>query len=147
MEGAGETGTVVAQRGLRVSHGWCPTDVRRGVVVYSVYLFSVQVFIIGKKTALLLSRLCRVFSLVYGQVPSLRIWVGQILLWVLGGTAPPNSPLGIGRHGALTARLVAAADEAEAVAAAAAAHAKTLRIAADEAFPGEECTASVGKEG
>tara|TARA_B100000795_G_scaffold42741_1_gene28000 strand:+ start:243 stop:410 length:168 start_codon:yes stop_codon:yes gene_type:complete len=55
--------------------------------------------------------------------------------------------LGIGRHGALTARLVAAADEAEAVAAAAAAHAKTLRIAADEAFPGEECTASVGKEG
>ena len=50
-------------------------------------------------------------------------------------------------HSALTARLVAAADEAEAMAAAAAAHAKALRIAADEAFAGEECTASVGEEG
>ncbi len=49
-------------------------------------------------------------------------------------------------HSALTARLVAAADEAEAMAAAAAAHAKALRIAADEAFAGEECTASVGEE-
>ena len=49
-------------------------------------------------------------------------------------------------HSALTARLVAAAVEAEAVAAAAVAHAKALRIAADEAFAGEECTASVGEE-
>ena len=50
-------------------------------------------------------------------------------------------------HSALAARLVAAADEAEAVAAAAVAHAKALRIAADEAFAaGEECTASVGEE-
>ena len=36
-----------------------------------------------------------------------------------------------------------AADEAEAVAAAAAAHAKVLRIAADEAFADEECTTPV----
>ena len=49
-------------------------------------------------------------------------------------------------HSALTARLVAAADEAEAVAAAALTHARALRVAADEAFAGEECTAFVGNE-
>ena len=50
------------------------------------------------------------------------------------------------RRSALSARLLAAADEAEAVAAAAVAHAKALRRAADEASAGDECTASALEE-